>query len=638
MVDAAAKFVFVRSGKLDFSSDLYTLNSVFGKVRGAEEEFDVDMAYGHLLRGMAAARDHELTADLRSGRRTWREYVTTLSTEHSLRIHRGHLAARMKMPAFDSLLRDLDEFAAVLLEDAALMETVQTMHVTASGSAYVVVPLRPVVEGDVRPSPALASALGAPSVSPHAPRPAQARPGHRPKTGFVPCGMVAYPDMASIERFVRLAPPSTEIWLNPNLAAWDCAKFPDLVRARLAHMASALTLQEFLESRLVVEPTADHSMMLLQGLRRGTICVRPDVCTAFAAPRSTVVLPWVASASTPVLTAQGAVQGAALEPALDGVPPVLRSVSRPGSRQGKFRPGRAKGQPAQKAAREVVVAPANRLTVQPLPLDGELKTGKALGQSRRDQRLHDAAVEARSSAAWSTTSVPCTVTSTIVDLIGATLLMAGGWSFLFTSQGRGSRVLTPSGEHCLRMDNSNFFLDLVRGDSLGYPVGSMTVYLPDHPDHVGLRVYPFLVDSGATCSLCTPGSQSLLVRVGSTPPMVVTGVGGGVVFSLSALGSWTFVCRRWGCLGLWSPSLRRRQGRPWSVAACTLWGSRLPQRCRRGSVRLPLVVRPPYSHAGLRAHRRCRSSALRRFSLPALMSLITTLFGRPGWPWAGCAP
>jgi hypothetical protein len=68
VVAAAEKFVFVRQGKLDFSSDLYILNGVYSKVKGADEEFDVDMAYGHLIRVMATARDHELTAELRSGR------------------------------------------------------------------------------------------------------------------------------------------------------------------------------------------------------------------------------------------------------------------------------------------------------------------------------------------------------------------------------------------------------------------------------------------------------------------------------------------------------------------------------------------------------------------------------------------
>jgi hypothetical protein len=42
------------------------------------------------------------------------------------------------LSSFDTLLRDLDEFAAGLIEDAALMVTVATMRVTASGAAYVV--------------------------------------------------------------------------------------------------------------------------------------------------------------------------------------------------------------------------------------------------------------------------------------------------------------------------------------------------------------------------------------------------------------------------------------------------------------------------------------------------------------------
>jgi len=69
---------------------------------------------------------------------------------------------------------------------------------------------------------------------------------------------------------------------------------------------------------------------------------------------------------------------------------------------------------------------------------------------------------------------------------------------------------------------------------LGYPQGSMTVHLPGHPDHAGLKVYSFLVDSGATCSLCTPATHSLLLRQGSTPPMLVTGVGGSCLQPLGA--------------------------------------------------------------------------------------------------------
>ncbi len=91
----------MRSGQLDF---LWTcILRVFGKVRGAEEDFDVDMAYGHLIRDMAA-RDHGVMAALRSGRRTQREFVTENSSEHSLRIHRGHFAPH---PVFKCLCSTL---------------------------------------------------------------------------------------------------------------------------------------------------------------------------------------------------------------------------------------------------------------------------------------------------------------------------------------------------------------------------------------------------------------------------------------------------------------------------------------------------------------------------------------------------
>ncbi len=65
-------------------------------------------------------------------------YHDALHGALSLRIYCGHLAPRLQLSAFDSLLRDLGEFATVLIEDAALMVTVATMRVAASGAAFVV--------------------------------------------------------------------------------------------------------------------------------------------------------------------------------------------------------------------------------------------------------------------------------------------------------------------------------------------------------------------------------------------------------------------------------------------------------------------------------------------------------------------
>jgi hypothetical protein len=151
------------------------------------------------------------------------------------------------------------------------------------------------------------------------PRPARARS----KSGFARCPLEDYPDIASIERFVSLAPPSTELWVEHRLAAWDCAKFPDLIQARLDLMASAVTIAGFLACRLASEPDVDHSVMLVQGLRRGTLCVRPAVARLYRAPRTVPAQPWVASVTAPVLAASGvAVQVA---PARGGPPsPVHR--------------------------------------------------------------------------------------------------------------------------------------------------------------------------------------------------------------------------------------------------------------------------------------------------------------------------
>ena len=95
------------------------------------------------------------------------------------------------------------------------------------------------------------------------------------------------------------APPSTEIWVNPHLVAWDCAKLPDLVQARLSLMASATTFAEFLESRLPEEPDVDHTFMLIQGLRRGCVRIRPDVHAMYAVAPSLYPAPWVASVVGP---------------------------------------------------------------------------------------------------------------------------------------------------------------------------------------------------------------------------------------------------------------------------------------------------------------------------------------------------
>ena len=102
-----------------------------------------------------------------------------------------------------------------------------------------------------------------------------------------------------IEELVRSAPSTTEIWVNPHLVAWDCAKLPDLVQARLGLMSTATSFAEFLASRLPEEPEVDHSFMLLQGLRRGCIRLRPEVHAAYAVAPSLLSAPWVASVSGP---------------------------------------------------------------------------------------------------------------------------------------------------------------------------------------------------------------------------------------------------------------------------------------------------------------------------------------------------
>ena len=64
-------------------------------------------------------------------------------------------------------------------------------------------------------------------------------------------------------------------------------------------MSTATSFAEFLASRLPEEPDVDHSFMLLQGLRRGCIRLRPEVHAAYAVAPSPLSAPWVASVSGP---------------------------------------------------------------------------------------------------------------------------------------------------------------------------------------------------------------------------------------------------------------------------------------------------------------------------------------------------
>jgi hypothetical protein len=48
VVSLAEKMVFVRGGKLDFSADLDKLNDAYALAAGAEDDFDLQLAYGHL--------------------------------------------------------------------------------------------------------------------------------------------------------------------------------------------------------------------------------------------------------------------------------------------------------------------------------------------------------------------------------------------------------------------------------------------------------------------------------------------------------------------------------------------------------------------------------------------------------------
>jgi len=296
VVALAEKMVFVRQGKLDFAADLEKLNVAFAQAKGAKDDFDLPLAYGHLVRSMATSRDHELLADLRRGTAsTWRAYVDQLVESFSLRIHRGHRADPLRLQDLDDLLRDLDAFAGRLVVASSALSTVATMRPSSHGSAFV-------VHVPAMAASSLPSALEAqPS----------AQLQSRSSKGFMGCNSKAYPDIRSIEELVLSAPSSTEIWVNPHLIAWDCAKLPDLVQARLLLMASATTFAEFLASRLPEEPTADHSFMLVQGLRRGCIRLRPDVHAAFAVAPSMVSAPWVASVSsclTPLFSALSALR------------------------------------------------------------------------------------------------------------------------------------------------------------------------------------------------------------------------------------------------------------------------------------------------------------------------------------------
>ena len=282
VVSLAEKMVFMRRGQLDFSADLDELNIAFAQATGTEDDFDLPLAYGNLVRSMATSRDFDLVANLRSGEPcTWRAYVDLLVESFSLRIHRGHRATPLTLTDFDALLRDLDAFAARLVDIWSTQNTVATMRPPSHGAAFVV------------PHPKPPASLGTPTPShdaafvvQHSAGPASMGPSPsaqpRPSTGYVACNLVAYPDIRSIEELVRSAPSTTEIWVNPHLVAWDCAKLPDLVQARLGLLSTATSFAEFLASRLPEEPEVDHSFMLVQGLRRGCIRLRPEVHAAYA--------------------------------------------------------------------------------------------------------------------------------------------------------------------------------------------------------------------------------------------------------------------------------------------------------------------------------------------------------------------
>jgi len=199
-----------------------------------------------------------------------------LVASFSLRIHRSHRVGPITLLDFDGLLRDLDSFAGRMVDISSALSTVVTMRPSPHGTAFV-----------VQHSDQPASMGSSPSTQP------------RPSTGYVVCNSAAYPDIRSIEDLVRSAPSTTEIWVNPHLVAWGCAKLPDPVQARLWLMSAATSFAEFLASRLPEEPEVDHSFMLVQGLRRGCIRLRPEVHAAYAVAPSLFSAPWVASVSGP---------------------------------------------------------------------------------------------------------------------------------------------------------------------------------------------------------------------------------------------------------------------------------------------------------------------------------------------------
>jgi hypothetical protein len=96
--------------------------------------------------------------------------------------------------------------------------------------------------------------------------------------------------------------------------------------------------------------------------------------------------------------------------------------------------------------------------------------------------------------------VSCSVSEK--DIISISTLTSLGWSFVFTSDTVGSRAITPSsGEFPLRQTEEGFYLDLIKGDTLGFPAGSVTVRNGRDSSHALLRVFPFLVVSGASTSV-----------------------------------------------------------------------------------------------------------------------------------------
>ncbi len=110
-----------------------------------------------------------------------------------------------------------------------------------------------------------------------------------------------------------------------------------------------------------------------------------------------------------------------------------------------------------------------------------------------------------------------------MNLIAPRACFAFGWGLLYSGGYEGSRLEIPGvGSYKLRHEqgHAHAFLDLVRTAT------GVTVKTATNPQHDGLRVYSFIVDSGAESSLVRASDRDILTRTNEFAGLTVIGIGG----------------------------------------------------------------------------------------------------------------